>query len=44
MTIYKKNLYYIQDLPKQVYDKSVKPKNYVLDDKIYFNSKYIKIK
>lgn len=41
--ICQKNLYYTQEVYKQAYDKGVKPKNYVFNDKILLNSKYIKI-
>ena len=42
--IYKKNLYHAQELQKQVHNKCVKPRSYTLNDKIWLNSKYIKIK
>lgn len=37
-------IFYIQNLQKQVYNKGVKPKIYTFDDKVWMNSKYIKIK
>ena len=40
----KKIFYYNQKLQKRAYNKGVKPKNYVLSNKIWLNSKYIKIK
>ena len=42
--ICKKNLYYTQKLQKRAYNKGVKPKSYVPNDKIWLNSKYIKTK
>lgn len=44
MTIYKENFYYTQKLWKQANDKTVKPKNYILDNKVWLNNKYIKTK
>ena len=44
MTVCRKNPYHIQELQKWAYSKSVKPKNYTSKDKIWLNSKYIKIK
>ncbi len=44
MAIYKKNLQYIQELQKQYHDKHAKPKSYAISDKVWLNSKYIKIK
>ena len=38
------NLYYAQELQKQAYNKSVKPKSYATGDKVSLNSKYIKTK
>ena len=38
------NLLYPQNLQKQAHDKKLKPCSYVLGKKIWFNSKYIKIK
>ena len=40
----KKNLYHAQKFQKQAYNKGVKSKSYVLNNKIWLNSKYIKIK
>lgn len=42
--VYKKNIYYIQKLQKQVYEKAVKPRSYTLSNKVWLNSKYFKIK
>ena len=36
------NLYYIQECQKRAYNKRVKPQSYVLGNKIWLNSKYIK--
>ena len=44
MIIYRKNFHYTQELQKQAYNKSVKPKNYTPNNKIWLNSKYIKTK
>lgn len=44
MTISKKNLYHIQKLQKHYYDKYTKFKSYASDEKIWFNSKYVKTK
>ena len=42
MTVCLENLYYTQKLKKWAYNKAVKPKSYIPDDKIWLNSKYIK--
>ena len=39
-----KNLYHAQKLQKQAYEKDVKLKSYVLGDKVWLNSKYLKTK
>lgn len=44
MTICQKHLHYAQKFEKQAYDKVVKFRNYALSNKIWLNSKYIKIK
>ena len=44
MTVYQQNLYYKQELRKQVYDKYVKPRSYVPRDKIWLTSKHLKTK
>ena len=44
MIVYQKNLYRTQKLQKQANDKSVKPKNYAPDNKVWLNTKYIKTK
>ena len=38
------NLYRPQEFQKCTYDKSIKPKSYAPGDKVWLNSKYIKIK
>ena len=38
------NLYYAQELPKQAYNKWVKPQNYAPGKKVWLNSKFIRIK
>lgn len=44
MTIYRENLQYTQELQQQYYDKHAKPRNYAPGNKVWVNSKYIKIK
>ena len=44
MNICQQNLFYAQELQKKVYDKGVKPRSYVLREKVWLNSKYIKTK
>ena len=44
MTVCWENLHYAQELQKQTHDKSVKPRSYASGDKVWLNSKYIKIK
>ena len=44
MTVCKKNFYYAQKLQKQPYNMSVKLQSYVLGNKVWLNSKYIKVK
>ena len=44
MTVCWKNFYHTQKLWKQAYRKSVKPKSYTAGEKVWLNSKYIKIK
>ena len=44
ITIYSKTLYYIQEFQKQGHNKKIKPRNHASNNKIWFNSKYIKIK
>ena len=44
MTVYHKNLYHAWELQKQAYNNSVKLKSYFLGDKVWLDSKYIKIK
>ena len=38
------NFHYTQELEKRDYTKGIKPRNYILSDKIWLNSKYIKTK
>ncbi len=42
MTLYKKNLYHIQELQKRAHDMAVKSKSYTPNDKVWLNNKYIK--
>ena len=42
--ICQKNLHHAQELQKQANDKATKPKSYVPSNKVWLNSKYIKIK
>ena len=44
MFVYRENLHYAQKLQKQANDKSVKPRSYAPDNKVWLNSKYIKTK
>ena len=44
MIIYCKNLLRIQKLQKQVHNKDIKSRSYISSNKVWFNSKYIKIK
>ena len=44
MIVYRKNLYYAQELQKSAHNKGVKSRNYAPSDKIWLNSKYIKTK
>ena len=44
MNNYKKNFHHAQELQKQTHNKSVKSRNYASSNKIWLNSKYIKIK
>ena len=44
MTVYRENLYHALELQKQAHNKSVKSKSYAPGDKVWLNSKYIKIK
>ena len=41
MIVCQKNLYHTQELQKQAYNKSVKPKSYSPVDKLWLNSKYL---
>ena len=44
MIVCQKNLYYAPKLQKRAYNKGVKPRSYVSNNKVWLNSKYIKIK
>ena len=44
ITICRKNFYHAQELQKQTYNKSVKPRSYAPSDKVWLNSKYFKTK
>ena len=44
ISIYCKNLFHAQKLQKRAYNKSVKPRSYTFNDKVWLNSKYIKTK
>ena len=44
MTTYRENLYHTQKLQKQAHNKAVKPRSYAPGNKVWLNSKYIKIK
>ena len=44
MAVCQKNHHYAEELQKQVYNKNIKLKSYVPDNKVWLNSKYIKIK
>ena len=44
MIVCQENLYHAQKLQKQAHDKGIKPWSYVLSNKVWLNSKYIKTK
>ena len=44
MSICRENLHHAQKLQKQAHDRDTKPKSYVSGNKVWLNSKYIKIK
>ena len=44
ITVCRENLYHVQELKKQAYNKSVKPRSYAPGDKVWLNNKYIKTK
>ena len=44
MIVCRENLYHVQELQKQTYDKGVKPQSYAFGKKVWLNSKYIKTK
>ena len=44
MIVCQENLYHAQELQKRAYNKGVKSRSYPPSDKVWLNSKYIKIK
>lgn len=44
MTVRRENFQYTQELQKRYYNKHLKPKSYASGEKVWLNSKYIKIK
>ena len=44
MTVCRENLHHAQKLQKRAYNKGVKPRSYAPGEKVWLNSKYIKIK
>ena len=44
MTVCRENLYHAQERQKQAHNRSVKPRSYTPNDKVWLNSKYIKTK
>ena len=44
ISIYRENLQHAKELQKRTYNKKIKPRSYALGEKIWLNSKYIKIK
>ena len=44
MIVCQENLHHVQELQKRAHNKGVKPWSYVSDEKVWLNSKYIKIK
>ena len=44
MIVCRENLHHAQELQKRAHDKGVKPRSYASSDKVWLNSKYIKIK
>ena len=44
MAVCRENLYHAHKFQKRAYDKGVKPRSYAPSDKVWLNSKYIKIK
>ena len=44
MIVCRENLYHAQKFQKQAHDKTIKPKRYASDNKVWLNSKYIKTK
>ena len=44
MSVCRKNLQHAQKLQKRAHNNGMNPKSYVLGDKVWLNSKYIKTK
>ena len=44
MAVYWKNFQHAQDFQKQAHNKGTKPRSYIPSNKVWLNSKYIKIK
>ena len=44
MIVCRENLHHAQEFQKQAHDKGVKSRSYTLGEKVWLNSKYIKIK
>ena len=44
MSTYRENLYHAQVIQKQTHNRGTKLRSYASDDKVWLNSKYIKIK
>ena len=44
MAIYRENLQHAQELQKRAHNKGIKPRSYAPGEKVWLNSKYIKIK
>ena len=42
MIVCQQNFYHVQKFQKQHYNKKIKPQSYVLNNKIWLNSKYVK--
>ena len=44
MTVGWENLYHVQEIQKQALNKGIKPKSYIVGDKVWLKRKYIKTK
>ena len=44
ITVYQENLHHASELQKQINNKGIKFQSYASSDKVWMNSKYIKIK